>query len=104
MAGAGHDGDLVVEDHRYSTSAFRRRLRDDVPLRSVNAAADLREGLPWLIPLPRRPSASWDDRTGSYHRPYLDAVGSGVINLIIVGALIHRVSRVRRVPAAFPAG
>jgi predicted MFS family arabinose efflux permease len=39
------------------------------------------------------------DATGSYHRPYLDAVGSGVINLIIVGALIHRVTRVRRLAA-----
>jgi MFS family permease len=45
------------------------------------------------------------DLTGSYHRPYLDAVGSGVANLLIVGALIRRVSRARRMaPAAQPAG
>lgn len=45
------------------------------------------------------------DVTGSYTRPYLDAVGSGVINLIIVGVLIRRVSRARRrMPVAQPAG
>ena len=44
------------------------------------------------------------DMTGSYHRPYLDAVGTGVINLIIVGALIRRVSRARELPAVQPAG
>lgn len=45
------------------------------------------------------------DMTGSYTRPYLDAVGSGVINLIIVGALIRKVSRARRrMPVAQPAG
>jgi hypothetical protein len=35
------------------------------------------------------------DLTGSYLRPYLDAAGAGVLNLIIVGALIWRVSRAR---------
>ena len=35
------------------------------------------------------------DVTGSYHRPYLDAVGTGVINLIIVGALIRYVRRAK---------
>ena len=44
------------------------------------------------------------DLTGSYHRPYLDAVGSGVANLLIVGALIRRVSRARALPAAQTAG
>jgi len=44
------------------------------------------------------------DVTGSYVRPYLDAVGSGVVNLIIVGALIRRVSRARALPVAQPAG
>jgi MFS family permease len=39
------------------------------------------------------------DRTGSYARPYMDAVGSGLVNLLIVGALIRRVSRPRAVPA-----
>jgi MFS family permease len=38
------------------------------------------------------------DLTGSYYRPYLDAVGTGVLNLIIVGALIWRVSRARALP------
>ena len=41
------------------------------------------------------------DLTGSYTRPYLDAVGSGVINLLIVGALIRYVGRARRVSAAY---
>ena len=44
------------------------------------------------------------DRTGSYTRPYLDAVGAGIINLIVVGALIRRVARARVVPVAQPAG
>ena len=44
------------------------------------------------------------DVTGSYTRPYLDAVGTGVLNLIIVGALIRRVSRAHRLPAVQPAG
>jgi hypothetical protein len=45
------------------------------------------------------------DVTGSYVRAYLDAAGTSVINLIIVGALIRRVSRARRaVPAPQPAG
>jgi MFS family permease len=44
------------------------------------------------------------DLTGSYTRPYLDAVGSGLLNLVIVGALIRRVSRTRAVPVAQPAG
>ena len=35
------------------------------------------------------------DLTGSYHWPYLDAVGTGVLNLLIVGALIRRVGRTR---------
>jgi len=35
------------------------------------------------------------DVTGSYHRPYLDAVGTGIINLIIVGGLIRYVRRAR---------
>ena len=45
------------------------------------------------------------DVTGSYTRAYLDAAGTSVVNLIIVGALIRRVSRARRaVPAPQPAG
>jgi len=45
------------------------------------------------------------DLTGSYTRPFLDAVGMGVVNLIVVGALIRRVSRARAVvPVAQPAG
>jgi predicted MFS family arabinose efflux permease len=45
------------------------------------------------------------DLTGSYTLPYLDAVASGVVNLIIVGALIRRVSRATRaVPVPQPAG
>ncbi|MBM3218652.1 MAG: MFS transporter [Candidatus Rokubacteria bacterium] len=44
------------------------------------------------------------DRTGSYTRPYLDAVGAGAVNLVIVGALIRRVSRARTLPVAQPAG
>lgn len=44
------------------------------------------------------------DVTGSYVRPYLDAVGTGVINLIIVGALIRHVSQTRALPVAQPAG
>lgn len=44
------------------------------------------------------------DMTGSYHRPYLDAVAAGVVNLIIVGALIRRVSRVRELRVAQTAG
>jgi MFS family permease len=44
------------------------------------------------------------DVTGSYFRPYLDAVGSGVVNLVIVGALIWRVSRTRGLPVTQPAG
>lgn len=44
------------------------------------------------------------DRTGSYTRPYLDAVATGIVNLVVVGALIRRVSRARAVPVAQPAG
>jgi MFS family permease len=39
------------------------------------------------------------DRTGSYARPYLDAVGSGLVNLLIVAALMRRLSRPRGLPA-----
>jgi hypothetical protein len=44
--------------------------------------------------------------TGSYHQPYLDAVFSGLVNLVIVGALIRRVGRARAaaVLAPHPAG
>ena len=41
------------------------------------------------------------DLTGSYTRPYLDAAGSGVINLLIVGALLRYVGRARRSSAAY---
>jgi hypothetical protein len=34
----------------------------------------------------------------------MDAVGAGVVNLVIVGALIRRVGRVRRAAAFQPAG
>jgi MFS family permease len=44
------------------------------------------------------------DLTGSYVRPYLDAVAMGVINMIIVGALIRRASRAPALPAMQPAG
>jgi predicted MFS family arabinose efflux permease len=44
------------------------------------------------------------DVTGSYVRAYLDAVGTGVLNLVIVGALIRRVGRARALPAPQPAG
>ena len=44
------------------------------------------------------------DLTGSYDRAYLDAVGTSIINLLIVGALIRRVSRARPLPAPQPAG
>jgi len=40
------------------------------------------------------------DLTGSYHWPYLDAVGTGVLNLLIVGALIRRVGRTRELRLA----
>jgi MFS family permease len=42
------------------------------------------------------------DVTGSYHRPYLDAVLSGLVNLVIVGALIRRVGRARARALAAP--
>jgi MFS family permease len=44
------------------------------------------------------------DVTGSYVRPYLDAVGTGLINIAIVGALLRRVSRTRARPVVQPAG
>jgi predicted MFS family arabinose efflux permease len=44
------------------------------------------------------------DLTGSYDRAYLDAVGTSVVNLLVVGALIRRVARARAIPAPQPAG
>jgi MFS family permease len=44
------------------------------------------------------------DLTGSYERAYLDAVGTSVVNLLVVGALIRRAARARTVPAPQPAG
>ncbi len=38
------------------------------------------------------------DVTGSYTRGYLEAVGTGIVNLLIVGALIRRVSRAHAAP------
>jgi MFS family permease len=44
------------------------------------------------------------DMTGSYDRAYLDAVGTSIVNLLVVGALIRRVARARALPAVQPAG
>jgi hypothetical protein len=45
------------------------------------------------------------DLTGGYTHSYAHAVLSGLVNLVIVGALYRRVSRARaRIPAAEAAG
>ena len=43
------------------------------------------------------------DVTGSYTRAYVDAIGTGVVNLVIVGALIRRLSRAQPAAVAQPA-
>ena len=77
-------------------------IREMVPARVAATALAVVVGFAWV----GMGFGGWHgghafDLTGSYTRPYLDAVGSGVINLVIVGALIRYVGRGRRASAAY---
>jgi len=77
-------------------------IREMVPPRVAATALAVVVGFAWLgMGLGGWHGGHAFDMTGSYTRPYLDAVGSGVINLVIVGALLRRVSRARRETAAY---
>ncbi|HYE89438.1 MAG TPA: MFS transporter [Terriglobales bacterium] len=77
-------------------------IREMVPPRVAATALAVVVGFAWLgMGLGGWHGGHAFDVTGSYTRPYLDAVGSGVINLVIVGALLRRVSRARRETEAY---
>ena len=77
-------------------------IREMVPARVAATSLAVVVGFAWLgMGLGGWHGGHAFDLTGSYARPYLDAVGSGVINLIIVGALLRRVGRARRATDAY---
>jgi MFS family permease len=77
-------------------------IREMIPPRVAATALAVVVGSAWLgMGLGGWHGGHAFDMHGSYTRPYLDAVASGVINLVIVGALLRRVSRARRTAASY---
>jgi len=77
-------------------------IREMVPARVAATALAVVVGFAWV----GMGFGGWHgghafDLTGSYTRPYLDAVGSGVVNLLLVGALLRYVGRARRARALY---